>query len=320
MRQGFSRATVVTLLTTALVLAPAPWILAWVLRGGQYAFRITTLMLVNATYAVAFNLIFGHTKQLFLCVGALAGSSAYLAVVLERDLGWPALLTTGLGLLFAAGLGGLVSYVSVRRGLGVIFVGIVTLAVSLIFQNLLLGFRRYTNGETGIDTHGLGIGLGDRVVAYYVFVGLLLLALAVYALLMGSPAGMAFRALSGDELAAELAGIDVTRYKVLAAAVGSAVIGLAGALFSDYNGFINPSIYALAQVDIVVLIVLIMGGMRTLLGPVIGAVVFAAIDHVVRPFGQVTVLVYGVFLIVLFVAFREGLVPVLRRAARLPIP
>lgn len=293
----------------------------WVLGGGQHAFRISTIMLVYATYAVAFNLIFGHTKQLFLCVGALAGFSAYLSVVLVRDFGWPPLLALGLGLLGAVVVGGFLSYVSVRRGLGVIFIGIVSLAVSLIFQNLLLGLRRYTNGETGIVTQGLGVGLGGLpVVAYYVFVGLLLLALVLYALLMGSPTGMAFRALSGDELAAELSGVDVVRYKVLAASVGSAVVGLAGALFADFNGFINPSIYSLANVDIVVLIVVILGGMRTLLGPVVGAAVFAVVDNLVRPFGQVTVVVYGALLITLFLAFREGLVPAMRRAVRVPIP
>jgi branched-chain amino acid transport system permease protein len=311
------RVQVLSLLASGVVLAVAPWVLG----GGQYVFRITTVMLTYATYAVAFNLIFGHTKQLFLCVGALAGSSAYLSVVLVRDLGWPPLLTVGLGLLFAAVLGGFLSYVAVRRGLGVIFVGIVTLAVSLIFQNLLLGLRRYTNGETGIVTQGLGIGLGRYPVAsYYAFLGLLLLALVVYARLMASPAGLAFRALSGDELAAELAGVDVTRYKVLAATVGSGLMGLTGALFADYNGFINPSIFSLAHVDIVVLIVLILGGMRTLMGPVVGAGAFTVIDHLVRPFGQVTVLVYGAFLIILFLAFRDGLVPALRRAARLPVP
>jgi branched-chain amino acid transport system permease protein len=308
---------VIALLAMGFALALAPWLLG----GGQLMFRITTLMLVNATYAVAFNLIFGHTKQLFLCVGALAGSSSYLSVVLVRELGWSPLLTAGLGLLLAAVLGGFLSYVAVRRGLGVIFVGILTLATSLIFQNLLLGLRRYTNGETGIVTQGLGLGLGDHLVAsYYILGGVLLLALLVYSWLMGSPAGMAFRALSGDELAAELAGIDVTRYKVLAATVGSGLVGFTGALFGDYNGFINPSIFALAHVDIVVLIVLILGGTRTLLGPIIGAAVFAAIDNLARPFGQLTVLIYGAFLIVLFLSFRDGLVALLRRVTKLPIP
>jgi len=302
---------------TGAVLAVVPWVLG---TGLHYS-RITTVMLIYMTYTVAFNLIFGHTKQLFLCVGTLAGSSAYLSVVLVRELALPPLLTLALGALFAGALGGLLSYVAVRRGLGVIFVGVVTLAVSLIFQNLLLGLREFTNGETGIVTEGLGFGLARRpALSYYVFLAVLLVALALYHALLGSRAGIAFRALSEDELTAELAGIDVTRFKVLAAGVGSGLLGLAGGLFADYNGFISPAIFTLAHVDVVVLIALLLGGMRTLLGPVIGGAVFTVIDELVRPFGQVTVLVYGILLIVLFLTFRDGLIPVLRRAARLPLP
>lgn len=310
-----TRAVPLGITGTALAVVP------WAVGTGLHTSRITTVMLIYMSYTVAFNLIFGHTRQLFLCLGALAGSSAYVSVVLAREFHLSPALTLALGTAFAGMLGGLLSYVAVRRGLGVIFVGVVTLAVSLIFQNLLLGLREYTNGETGIVTEGLGLGLARHpALSYYVFLGVLLLALTLYHALLGSRVGVAFRALSEDELTAELAGIDVTRFKVLAAAVGSALLGLVGGLFADWNGFISPAIFTLAHVDVVVLIALLLGGMRTLLGPVVGGAVFTVIDELVRPFGQVTVLVYGLLLIVLFLTFREGLIPVLRRAARLPLP
>lgn len=286
-----------------------------------YYARITTLMLVYMAYAVAFNMIFGHTRQLFLCLGALAGSAAYVSVVLTRELTIPSWATILLGTLVAGALGGIFSYVSVRRGLGVIFLGIVTLAFSLIFHNLTYGLRELTNGETGLVTRGMGLGILESPRwSYYVFLGVLMLALFMYQFMMGSRVGVAFRALSDDEYTAELAGIDVTSYKVLAATVGSLLIGFVGSLFAYRNGFINPSIYSLVGIDIVVLITLLVGGMRTLLGPVLGGVAFAVIDELVRPFGQLNVLVYGALLIVVFVTFREGLVPVLRKAAGLQIP
>lgn len=302
---------------TGAVLAVLPWVVG----TGIYSLRIATLMLVQIVYTVAFNLVFGHTKQLFLCVGALAGTAAYLWVILVRHAGLSPVAAMVAGTLATAALGAALSYISARRGLGVIFVGIVTLVVSLIFQNLVLGLRRYTNGETGIATQGLGLGLGSAPLAsYYVFLALVLVALGLYRWLLASRPGLAFGALSEDELTAELAGIDVTRYKVLAAAVGSGLVGLAGALFADVNGFISPSVFALAHVDVVVLIALLLGGMRTLLGPVVGGALFALVDELVRPFGQATVLAYGVLLVVLFLLFREGLVPTLRRVARLPLP
>ena len=301
----------------ALVLALVP-----ALTGGSpYYMRLATLALVYMAWTVAFNLIFGHTKQLFLCLGALAGSAAYMTVVLTKQLELSPWVTVPIGMAAATALGALFSYVSVLRGLGIIFLGIVTLAFSLIFHNLVLGLRQFTNGETGLVTRGLGFPLLEQPMSsYYLFLAVLLLALAVYYILMASRMGMAVRALSDDELTAELSGIDVTWYKVLAAAVGSAILGLVGALYGFYNGIVSPSVFSFVSVDIPVLIALLLGGMRTRLGPIVGAAAFALIEELVRPFGQLNVLVYGILLIVLFVAFREGLVPMLRKTLKLALP
>jgi ABC-type branched-subunit amino acid transport system permease subunit len=295
----------------ALVLALVP-----VLAGDSaYYMRLATLALVYMAWTVAFNLIFGHTKQLFLCLNAIAGTAGYVAVVLALQLKMSPWLSVPVGVAAAAALGALFSYVSVRRGLGVIFLGIVTLAFSLIFHNLVLGLRELTNGETGLVSRGLVPLLEQPLPAYYAFLGVLLAALLTYHLLMRSRSGMAFRALSDDELTAELSGIDVTRYKVLAAAIASAILGLAGALYAFYNGIVSPSVFSFVGIDIPVLIALLLGGMRTRLGPVLGAAAFTLIEEMVRPWGQLNVLVYGVLLIVLFSTFREGLVPVAARAA-----
>jgi ABC-type branched-subunit amino acid transport system permease subunit len=289
--------------------------------GSPYYMRLATLALVYMAWTVAFNLIFGHTKQLFLCVGALAGAAAYMTVVLTKQLALSPWVTVPLGVATAAGLGALFSYVSVLRGLGVIFLGIVTLAFSLIFHNLVLGLRQFTNGETGLVTRGLGFpALEQALPAYYIFLGVLLLAVVVYYVLMSSRMGMAVRALSDDELTAELSGVNVTWYKVLAAAVASAILGLAGSLYGFYNGIVSPSVFSFVGIDIPVLIALLLGGMRTRFGPVLGAIAFALIEEAVRPFGQLTVLVYGVLLIVLFTTCREGLVPVLEKAWRVLRP
>jgi branched-chain amino acid transport system permease protein len=300
----------ISFLALALALVPA------VASGSPYYMRLATLALIYMAWTVAFNLIFGHTRQLFLCLNAIAGTAGYVAVVLAMQLKLSPWLTVPAGVAAAAALGALFSYVSVRRGLGVIFLGIVTLAFSLIFHNLVLGLRQLTNGETGLVTTGLGFSLlAQPVAGYYVFLAVLVAALLAYHALMSSRSGMAFRALSDDELTAELSGVDVTWYKVLAAAAASAILGLSGALYAFYNGIVSPSVFSFVGVDIPVLIALLLGGMRTRLGPVLGAIAFALIEETVRPFGQLNVLVYGVLLIVLFTTFREGLAPVLAKAA-----
>lgn len=302
----------ISALALALALVPA------VASGSPYYMRLATLALIYMAWTVAFNLIFGHTRQLFLCLNAIAGTAGYVAVVLALQLKLSPWLAVPAGVAAAAGLGALFSYVSVRRGLGVIFLGIITLAFSLIFHNLVLGLRQFTNGETGLVTSGLGFAVLEQPVpGYYVFLAVLVGALLGYHALMSSKSGLAFRALSDDELTAELSGIDVTWYKVLAAAAGSAILGLTGALFAFYNGIVSPSVFSFVGIDIPVLIALLLGGMRTRFGPVLGAVAFALIEEVVRPFGQLNVLVYGVLLIVLFAAFREGMVPALSKALAL---
>jgi branched-chain amino acid transport system permease protein len=305
------------LLILALVLALVP-----LLTGGSpYYLRLATLALIYMAWTVAFNLLFGHTKQLFLCVGALAGSAAYVTVVLTKQWQLSPWVTVPIGVATAAALGATFSYVSQRRGLGVIFVGIITLAFSLIFHNLVLGLRQFTNGETGLVTRGLGFPLLEQPLpSYYLFLAVLMLALITYYLLMRSRMGMAVRALSDDELSAELSGIDVTWYKVLAAAVASAILGLAGSFYAFYNGIVSPSVFSFVGVDIPVLIALLLGGMRTRLGPILGAAAFALIEEVVRPFGQLNVLVYGVLMIVLFVSFREGMVVMLRKRLGVSLP
>jgi len=314
-RSVFARYADLAIIAIVLALVPA------FTGDSPYYLRIATLALIYMAWTVAFNLIFGHTKQLFLCLGALAGSAAYVSVVLAKELQLSPWMTIPIGAGVASALGALFSYVSVLRGLGVIYLGIITLAFSLIFHNLVLGLRQFTNGETGLVTRGLGLALLEQPLpSYYLFLALLALSLAAYCVLMSSRTGMAFRALSDDELTAELAGIDVTRYKVLAAAVGSGILGLVGAFYAFYNGIVSPSVFSFVGVDIPVLIALVLGGIRTRLGPVLGAVAFALIEELVRPFGQLNVLVYGVLLIVLFVAFREGLVAMLRKTLGLPIP
>lgn len=295
---------------TAVLLMAVPALLG----GSSYMLRIASLTVIVAIYAVAFNLLFGHTRQLFLCIGALAGLGAYAFVLLSREArlaSAPALVMVTGGV---AAFGAFLSYVSVRRGFGVLFVGVVTLAVSLMFHNVLLGLRQYTNGETGLATRGIVFGLAERPRdAYFVLVGVLVAALAGYQALLRSRHGLAFQALGDDETSAELSGIDVTKYKVGTAAMASGLIGLVGALYADVNGFISPSVFILGHVDIPVFVALLLGGMRTLLGPVVGAVLFSAVDEVVRPFGQLTVLTYGTLMVVLVLLFREGVVPAVQR-------
>jgi ABC-type branched-subunit amino acid transport system permease subunit len=277
---------------------------------------IVTGLLFTA-YAIGFNVIFGSTGQLFLCVGALAGVGGYTSAILSDRHGLPMILTMVLGSLTSAVIGGVLSFIAVSRSLGVIFTGIVTLAFSLSFQNLLLGKRDLTGGETGLTIRaGSDTLLGEVVAPYYVFLGLVVLFLVVYRILQRSHVGWAFRALRDDEIAAELAGVDVKRYRVFAGTLGAAMLGLAGALDAHSEGFISPSTYGFGQVDVRVIVMLAVGGLGSLLGPVVGAAAFTFLDEWLVSFVEYRLIAYGAVIIVLFLFLPRGVVPTVQSAAK----
>jgi branched-chain amino acid transport system permease protein len=289
----------------------------WLNGENAYTTGLVVHALVFAAYGVGFNLIFGSTNQLFLCVGALAGVGGYGTAILADHAGFPLAVSVVLATAIAAAVGGLLSYVAVRRSLTVIFTGIVTLVFSLSFGNLLLGQRDLTGGETGHILTGAAIDLGDRRIGgYYMFAGVVIGFLIVFRWLQLSHMGWAFRALKDDELAAELAGVDVSRYRVYAAVIGSAMIGLTGALFVYSAGYISPATYEFAQIDVQVLVLVAFGGLGLLLSPLIGAAVFAYLDYRLATSGQLREVYYGAFIITIFLFFRSGVIPTIGSAVR----
>ena len=263
-----------------------------------------------ASFGVGFNLIFGSTNQLFLCVGALAGVGGYGAAILSAETSLPMAAGVAVGTASAAIIGGLLSWVAVRRSLGR---HLHRRRHAGVLARVRRPAPRSARPDGSRDRSRRELRLpadlaDDRVGGYYLFAGLLVSFLIVFRVLQLSHVGWAFRALRDDEVAAELAGVNVARYRIYAATAGSAMIGLTGALYAYSSGFISPSTYAFDRVDVRVLVFVAFGGLGTLLGPVIGATVFAFVDERLTTSPQLREVLYGVFLIAIFLGFRKGVV------------
>jgi len=309
--QRASRSLPALLWPIALVGALLSLIPLW-LGDSRVMMGVAVLGLTFACYAVGFNLIFGSTGQLFLCVGALAGIGGYGSAILADRVGLPLLLSVLLATLASGVLGGLLSWIAVRRSLGVIFTGIITLIFSLVFGNLLLGAAGVTGGDGGFHIQtGADTFLRQTIPPYYLMLALVLIFLSTHGLLRRSHIGWAFRALRDDEVAAELAGVNVARYRVIAAVIGAAMLGLAGSLFAFTEGTISPTTYGFAQVDVETMVMLAFGGIGTLFGPVLGAAVFTFINELIQDLGQLRLLVYGALIIALFLWVPRGIIPTL---------
>jgi branched-chain amino acid transport system permease protein len=307
--------SLISLIVPVLAIGAALSLLPLRLGDSRVLMGVAIIGVTFGCYAIAFNIIFGSTGQLFLCVGALAGIGGYGGAILGDTVGMPIIVSIALATIIASLTGGLLSWIAVRRSLGVIFTGIITLIFSLSFENFLLGLGNLTGGESGfLIESGASSFVRRQIPPYYLMLVLLVVFLFVHGLLRRSHIGWAFRALRDDEVAAELAGIDVSRYRVYAGLVGAAMLGMAGATYAFTEGRISPTSFGFAQVDVVVLVMLALGGIGTLYGPILGALVFSVVDEVLIDLGQLRVLVYGVVLIVLFLWIPRGVIPTLRSA------
>jgi branched-chain amino acid transport system permease protein len=297
---------IVPVVAIAAVLSLVP---LW-LGDSRVNMTVAILGLAFISYTIGFNLIFGSTGQLFLSVGALAGIGGYGAAIFADTVGLPILVSVLLATLAASIMGGFLSWIAVRRSLGVIFTGIVTLIFALAFHNLLLGLGRTTGGESGfLIQAGRDSFLRSRVPAYYVMLGLALVFLFVHGMLRRSHIGWAFRALRDDEVAAELAGVNVARYRVYAALIGAAILGMTGAIYGLSQGRVSPTTYGFAEVDVVVVVMLAFGGIGSLFGPVLGGITFTIINELLDPVGHLRLVPYGALIIVLFLWIPRGVIP-----------
>jgi len=311
-----SRSLPALLLPVGAVGAALALVPLW-LGGSRLLMGLAVGGLVYGCYAIAFNIIFGSTGQLFLSVGALAGIGGYGAALLGDRVGLPLIPSILLATLSSALVGGTLSWIAVRRSLDVIFTGIVTLIFALAFENLLLGLGSVTGGESGLLVEtGSETFLREQIPPYYLFLGIVLIFLVIHGLLRRSHIGWAFRALRDDEVAAELAGVDVARYRIYGGLIGAAMLGLAGAVYAVTEGRISPTTFGFGEVDVVVIVMLAFGGIGTLFGPVLGAAVFSVLDELLIEFGQLRVVAYGVLIIMLFLWIPHGVIPTLRDLLR----
>lgn len=301
----------------AVVLAVVP-ILA--LESTYYQSVLSHLVLI-ALFAVALNIVFGHTDQLFLFTAGLAGIGAYGTALLADWIGVSAWMTLPVAALICGLLGLSVSWISAKRNLTVVLISILTLAIQLVLSEVFVGARDITGGSTGFEYEYFAIadiakdlGVSSDLVLYYIVLVLLVLSLVLYLRLVHSKYGIAWDAIREDEVAAESIGINVVYYKISAGFVSGFLIGLVGAFYAAEAKYILPGSFTFHAVDVTILIVLIVGGLRTTLGPVVGAAIVVYVEEFLSIYAhEWQTAIFGGLLMFLFLYFRSGIVPAVRK-------
>jgi branched-chain amino acid transport system permease protein len=202
------------------------------------------------------------------------------------------------------------------------YLAIVTLGFGEIARVVLQSswLQRYTGGPQGLrdvtDAAIGGIGFRDPQPFYYLVLAFCALAIFVSYRLADSRVGRAWNAMREDELAAEAMGVSTIKYKLLAFAMGAAVGSLSGMLFGVQIGSLAPASFTIL-VSITVLAVVILGGMGSIPGVVVGTLLLIGLPGLLDEFEEYRLLIYGAALIMVMVLRPQGLVPNVRRSREL---
>ncbi|MEM7368639.1 MAG: branched-chain amino acid ABC transporter permease [Bacteroidota bacterium] len=261
-----NRATLVWSLVLLLGLGFLP------ILTNSYVMYVASLMAVNVIVALGLNLLVGNTGQISLGHAGFVAIGAYTSVLLITKIGVPFLLAMVLGGVVAAAFGALLAIPALR--LEGPYLAIATLGFGLAVT-VLIGRTPAFGGHMGISVPRLDIGLRgaayDQVV-YYVIAGITVLMTVFARNLLKSRIGRAFQAVRDSDIAASALGVNIARYKTLSFSISAFYAGIAGALWALLLGFINPLLFSFTM-SVVFLATIVMGGLGSVTGSVLGAIV-----------------------------------------------
>jgi branched-chain amino acid transport system permease protein len=267
--------------------------------------------LCMALFACAFNLLIGYVGLLSFGHAAFMGMGSYLAAYSAKAWGLPPELAILTGVAVAAALGVAFGFLAIRRQ------GIYFAMITLAFAQMVYFFcvqAPFTGGEDGLRAvprgHLFGIiDLGHQLTMYYFVLAVFLLGFALIVRAIYSPFGQVLKAIRENEPRAISLGYNADHYKLMAFVLSAALSGLAGGTKAIVFQFASLTDVFWTMSGLVVLMTLI-GGIGTILGPVVGALVIVTMETYLAQAGSWVTIIEGVIFVVCVLTFRQGIVGV----------
>lgn len=273
--------------------------LPWILSSGYWR-GILVLCAMNVLLALSLNLVLGYTGQLNLGQSAFFGIGAYVSTILIKTYGWNFWLAAGAAVAAAGLVGVALAAFAVRlRGH---YLAIASLGFAVITYQVLVNWESVTQGVRGI--YGILPPVPNTVALFYLVAGIGLLAYFLLDNLVRSPVGDTLRAIREDEVSAAALGVNSAVWKAFAFGLGAAIAGLAGCFYPGFVGTLVPDAFGIVE-SFTMMAMVIVGGMGTMIGPVIGAIVLTFLPELLRGFGELRLMIYGLAL-TLVVLFMPG--------------
>lgn len=298
------------LLVLVVVLAVLP---VFLINGFHYDLAIR--MAINAVIVLGLNLLVGYAGQISLGHAGFIGIGAYASAVLPTHFGWNPVAAVVGGAIGAGVLAAVLAKPIFK--LKGHYLAMATLGLGIIIAIALKNENALTGGADGMSVQELelvGISLSGEK-AWYWFMALLL-CVSVWASLniIDSPFGRALRALHGSEVAAQVVGVDIARYKVAIFVMSAVFASIMGSITAHYVGFVTPSVADFFH-SIELITMVVVGGMASVFGSLIGAVLLTALPQALTSFEGWETVAFGAILMLFMIFLPRGLVPTM--AARI---
>ncbi len=290
--------------------------------AGSYWVHVACVSGVSVISALGLNLLTGYTGLISLGHAAFMGIGAYTAAVLSISAGFPFLLAMPMAGAAAAVAGAAVGIPTLRlKGL---YLVVTTLAFQFIVEHIIFQWESVTNADTGLDLPAASlpfITLDTKEKFYFVILAMAAATAFCCKNIVMSRTGRAFVAIRDRDIAAEIIGIPLSKYKVLSFVISAFIAGIAGALYAYLVGHIGPDLYTFEK-SIRYVAMIIVGGMASILGSILGACFITllpvCIGEILGPLassypalatriGAVNVTVYGLVIVLFLLLEPEGL-------------
>jgi branched-chain amino acid transport system permease protein len=287
----------------------------------QYVLHIAIMVLFFAVLASSLNLVVGYVGEFSLGHTAFLGTGAYTAAILATQHGWPLWATIPMAGLLAALMGVVIGALTLRLQ-GPFFV-IVTLSFAEVLRLIADNWIGLTNGPMGIagvpQPEWLAQASNLAAKQFYYGIAWVLLALTLYLSyrFVYSNAGRAAVAVRENRYVAQSIGIRPLNYTMLALVLGAMLSGMAGGFYAHYISFVGPEVFRFAFMVSMIIMVLI-GGKGTLVGPLIGALLVTFLEEYLREAKELRLSIFGLAVIAIVLFLPRGLMGFItqRREAR----
>jgi branched-chain amino acid transport system permease protein len=275
---------------------------------GSYYHFVAGLALINVIIVIGLNILTGNAGQISLCQASFMAIGAYSTTYFCTQFGINYWIALPFGGLFSALCGVLVGFPALRlRGF---HLAVATLGFLEFSQILIENIPSITGGVRGLSSPRpsiFGTKLSSDLYFYYVILAIALVSVWCAVSLLKSPTGRAFNAIRNSEAAAQTLGVPLARTKLIAFVIAAFYAGIGGGLYASLVGFIDPLEFSLLT-SLNHIIFITVGGLGSVAGSVIGAIVFVILPELLRGFKEYKDFVFGTILLLTLIFMPTGIV------------